>query len=346
VRVVKLYGAGDIRVEEAPEPKLQAATDALVRVTKSAICGTDLHPYRGHLPGFPQGTILGHEFTGIVTEVGDGVSSYEPGDRVLISDVVADGTCWYCRRGWHYHCANRTIFGYADVCGWDLPGGQADLVRVPYADTVLLPIPDALSDEQVLFAGDILSTSYLCALNGAIENADTVAVIGCGPVGILAQMCAWLFGPAQIVGLDLVPERLKLAQSVGSIPIDSRDDPASAIRGLTDGRGADVVLECVGGADPLNLALQLVRPHGTISVVGAHFEETFAWPAAWAFDKEITLRNGAGNPLAHGRLLIELVRRGRLDPTVIVSHRMPIEQAAEAYALFDARKASKVILEP
>jgi threonine dehydrogenase-like Zn-dependent dehydrogenase len=344
MKAVRWYGTRDVRLEDVPEPSIQSPTDALLRVTTGAICGTDMHPYHGLLPNFVPGTILGHEFIGVVEQVGNGVQRFKPGDRALATDLVADGTCWYCRRGWHWQCVNRTLFGYGPLFGADVPGGQAQYVRVPFADTVLHHIPDDLQDEQVLFVGDILTTGYVCALNGGIQPGDTVAVVGCGPVGILAQMCARLFGPAQVLGLDMVPNRLQLAERVGSIPIDVREDAAAQVKALTDGRGADVVLECVGTEEPLKQALQVVRPKGTISVVGVHIEEAFPWPGGLAFVNELTLRYGVGDAITYGERIIELIRRKRLDPTVIISHRLPLEAAVHGYELFDKREATKVVL--
>jgi threonine dehydrogenase-like Zn-dependent dehydrogenase len=346
LKAARWHGQRDVRVEEVPEPTLVAPDDAVLRVTATAICGTDLHPYRGKVPDFQQGTILGHEFIGVVEEVGEAVDGFRPGQRALASDVIVDGDCWYCRQGWYWQCVNRTMFGWGPLLGSDVPGGQAEYVRIPHADRTLLAVPDALDDDVVLFAGDILATAYVGALNGEIAPGFTVAVVGCGPVGLLAVQCAQLFGPAQVLAVDPVPARLATAQSAGARPIPLRGETAADVRAVTDGRGADVVVECAGSESALELALELIRRRGTISVVGAHFEPSFPWPCTVAGDNEYTLRFGAGDPLAHSERLIELVEHDKLRPAAIISHRLPLEEAPKGYELFDAREATKVVLIP
>lgn len=346
MKAARWYGAKDVRVEEVPDPQLREPDDVIVRVTVSAICGTDLHPYRGRVPDFVPGTILGHEFAGVIEEAGKAVRRYAPGDRVVVSDLVVDDECWYCRRGWYWQCLNRTMFGWGPLLGEDLPGGQAEYVRVPRARRTLFSIPAELDDEQALFVGDILATGYVAALNGGIEPGDTVAVVGCGPVGLLAQLAARLFAPARIIAFDPLPARLELARSLGSDARHPDDAGAAAVQAATDGRGADVVLECVGSEQALEFALSLVRRHATISVVGAHFEETFPWPTGTAFDNEYTLRFGAGDPLAYGDQLLGLLRAGVLAPTAIVSHRLPLANTPLGYELFDRGEAVKVVLRP
>jgi threonine dehydrogenase-like Zn-dependent dehydrogenase len=346
MKAARWYGAYDVRVEDIPDPKLREADDVIVRVTASAICGTDLHPYRGRVPDFVPGTVLGHEFAGVIEEAGPGVHGYMEGNRVVVSDLVVDDDCWYCGRGWYWQCLNRTMFGWGPLLGEELPGGQAEYVRVPHANRTLFQIPAELDDEQALFAGDILATGYVAALNGGIQPGDTVAVVGCGPVGLLAQLSARLFAPARLFAFDVLPARLELARSLGSDALCPDNGAVAAVRAATDGRGADVVLECVGSVQALEFALSLMRRHATISVVGAHFEESFPWPVATAFDNEYTLRFGAGDPLAYGEQLLGLLRTGVLDPTGIISHRLPLEDTALGYQLFDRGEASKVVLRP
>ena len=334
----------DVRLETVVDPTILEPTDVIVRVTAAAICGTDLHPYRGRIPEFMPGTVLGHEFAGVVEAAGSGVMRMTVGDRVVASDVVVDGDCWFCRRSWHWQCVSRTMFGWGPLLGENLRGGQAELVRVPTADRTLFAIPRNMTYEQALFVGDILATGYVGAMNGGIRPGDTVAVVGCGPVGTLAQLCARLFAPAQVLALDRISSRLELAQAVGSVAVPVGDDARRIILEATDGRGADSVIECVGSPEALRLALELVRRRGTISVVGAHFEEDFAWPSGTAFDNELTLRFGAGDPLAYGEQLLQLVHREVIDPTVIVSHRLPLEDGPRAYGVFDRAEATKVVL--
>jgi threonine dehydrogenase-like Zn-dependent dehydrogenase len=344
LKAVRWHGERDVRVEEVPEPTLLASDDAILRVTSTAICGTDLHPYRGRVPEFRPGTILGHEFVGIVTQVGGAVRRFRPGQRALVSDVIVDGECWYCRREWYWQCVNRTMFGWGPLLGEDVAGGQAEYARIPHADRCLMEVPEVLEDDAVLFVGDILATAYVGALNGQILPGSTVAVVGCGPVGLLAVQCAQLFGPAQVVAVDSVSSRLEGAQGRGALPVRLATDTPETVRELTEGRGADVVIECAGGEQGLKLALELVRRRGTISAVGAQFEDSFPWPSAVAFDNEYTLRFGAGDPLSHGERLIELIRHGKLDPARIISHRLLLEEAPKGYELFDSREATKVVL--
>lgn len=339
------HGERDVRIEEVPDPTLVAETDALLRVTTAAICGTDLHAYHGQVPGFTPGIILGHEFMGVVERVGSAVTKVKPGDRVVASDIIACGRCWYCQRGQHWNCPERTLFGYGPAFGPSVAGGQAQLVRVPHADTVLIPVPPDLRDEQVLFVGDILTTGYLCALNGGIRPGDTVAVVGCGPVGLFAQRAAQLLGAARVFGIDQVASRLELARRIGSVPVDFREtDPRTAVMNATDGRGADVVLEAVGGAGPLDTAWAVVRPHGTISIVGVHLEDRYPFPATDAFVRELTVRFAVGDPMTYARDLIPLIQSGAIDPPMIVSHRIGLDDVPEGYRLFDRRDATKILV--
>jgi threonine dehydrogenase-like Zn-dependent dehydrogenase len=346
MKAARWHGPYDVRVEDVPDPKLQEVDDVIMRVTTAAICGTDLHPYRGRLPDFVPGTILGHEFAGVIEEAGPGVHRHARGDHVVASDLVVDDLCWYCRRGWHWQCRNRTMFGWGPLMGEDLPGGQAEYVRVPRANRTLLPVPAELDDEQALFAGDILATGYVAALNAAIQPGDTVAVVGCGPVGILAQLSARLFAPGRVFAFDPLPGRLELARSFGSDALFPDDDGLAVVHEATDDRGADAVLECVGSPEALEFTLALARRRATISVVGAHFDETFPWPVARAFDNEYTLRFGAGDPLAYGEQLLDLVRADVLKPTGIISHRLPLDETWLGYELFDRGEAAKVVLRP
>ena len=339
MKAVVWHGPRDVRVDSVDDPQLKGPDEAIVRVTHASICGSDLHPYRG-IMDFEPGTILGHEFVGVVEEVGQSVQGFRPGDRVVASLLVACGSCGTCRRGHHWQCERANTFGYGPAMGEPLPGGQAEFVRVPFADVSLLAIPEEVTEEAALFVGDILSTGYLGALNGDIHHGRSVAVIGSGPVGVLAQLCSQLFGPAQVLGLDIHDDRLQLAAAAGSTPVNSRENALAQVRELTDERGADTVIECAG--DAIDLALDLVASHGTVAII-AHQTEAWTFPYHRSWD-ELTVRGGGGNPLAHGAMLMELVRRGRIDPTFIISHRMGLDEAPNAYELFDKREATKVVL--
>lgn len=339
------HGAFDVRLDDLPMPELIDPRDAILRVTRSAICGTDLHPYRGEIADFPPGTIMGHEFTGVVEEVGRAVKlSLRPGERVLASDVIACGECWFCRRGWHYQCQHVSLFGYGTVVGTPIPGGQAEYVRVPYADVVLSRIPDVLTDEQALFVGDILTTGYTCAYEAGIAPGDTVAVIGCGPVGLFALMTAYLLGAECVIAIDPHPGRRTFARKLGGYPLAPDDALAEYVRELTGGRGVDAVMEAVGSEEALATSLEIVRPRGTISVVGAHHSQAMPFPTGIAFGHELTLRFSVGDPIRWHAQLFKLLEAGKLDPTCIISHRLPLAEAIEGYRLFHQRKATKVVL--
>ncbi|NDZ99824.1 alcohol dehydrogenase catalytic domain-containing protein, partial [Streptomyces sp. SID10116] len=204
MRALRWHGTRRAEVaDDVAMPRVEEPRDAVVRVVRSAICGTDLHPYRGEIDGFPAGTVTGHEFTGVVEETGPEVRGLRAGDRVVASDIIACGHCRSCRHGWHYQCDRVGLFGYATVVGTRAyAGGHAEFVRVPFADTVLFPIPDDVGDERALFVGDVLATGYACAVGAGVRPGDTVAVVGCGPVGLLALEVAWLLGAARVLAVD------------------------------------------------------------------------------------------------------------------------------------------------
>jgi threonine dehydrogenase-like Zn-dependent dehydrogenase len=331
--------------DDAIQPEIELPFDALVKVTTSAICGTDIHLLHGAVGELPTGTVIGHEFVGTIVEVGPAVRRFKVGDRVVATNQTACGVCWYCRKGFRSQCADRSAFGHGPLLGEDLSGGQAEYVRVPVADTNLHAVPTGVTDEQALFVGDIFVTAYAAARNADVHPGDTVAVIGCGPVGLLAIMCADVFGAARIFGIDRAPLRLEYAERVGAEPLNSATEDAEAVvKAKTEGRGADAVIDCAGGSATLNLGLSLVRPRGTVSVVGVPTDD-FALPGIATMVSEITIRFGIGDPSVAGRLM-ELMLAGRLDPTKIVSHRLPLEQAEEGYGLFETQQAVKVLLVP
>jgi len=340
-----MHGPGDFRVGEVERPALSGADQALVRVTLSAICGSDLHIYHGHSP-VNEGAVLGHEFVGVVEEVGDEVRRVDSGDRVVAAFFTACGRCRLCRRGWWAQCEERAIFGHGEHFG-DLGGGQAEYCVVPNADLNLAAVPAGVGDEQAFFVGDILSTGYFAAERGLITPGDTVAVIGAGPVGLMAVMCAQLFGPGRVYCVDMVEERLQLARELGAIPIDSRrTSPEAEIQTVTQGAGADAVLECVGQMSAIATAFNCCRGGGTVSSVGVPSKTTADFPYLEAWTRDLTFRSGCANVHAYMRPLLELIDAGRLRPERIISHRMKLEEATEAYRLFDQRKATKIVLTP
>jgi threonine dehydrogenase-like Zn-dependent dehydrogenase len=345
MKAVTYHGVGDFRVTEEPRPELAGPADALVRVALGAICGSDLHIYHGRTP-IEEGAVIGHELVGVVEEVGSLVRSVKPGDRVVAPFSTACGTCPQCRRGWWSQCEERAIFGHGTYFG-GLGGSQAELCIVPMADVNLFGVPDAVSDEQAIFVGDILATGLFAAERGDIRPGDTVAVIGVGPVGLMAVMCAHLFGPARVFAVDTVGSRLELAGELGAIPIDSAAvNPVAEIQRHTAGLGADVALECVGQVAAIGTAIDCVRGGGTVSSVGVPSEITGDFPYFDMWNRDLTFRSGWANVHRYVRPLLELLAAGRLHPERVISHRMRLDEAVEAYRLFDRREATKIVLRP
>jgi threonine dehydrogenase-like Zn-dependent dehydrogenase len=338
-----LHAPGELGVEEVADPAILEPGDAIVAVRATAICGADLFPFHGMTPGFEPGTILGHEFAGEVVETGTAVSSVQPGDRVVNTSMISDGTCPSCRAGRVTQCAGRSLFGYSGVYP-RLDGGQAELVRVPQADRALWRLPDEVSDEAAVFLADILPTGFGALVHGGVQEGDTVVVVGCGPVGLMAILCAQ--GVAgRLLAVDGVPARRELAGRLGAEPV-APGDAAEAVAAATGGLGADVVVEAAGSPGGLDASLRLARGRGVVSVVGAHFEPDYPLDNALMFERELTLRFSIGDPTADGPALLERLAAGELDPTPVVTHRMALADAAEAYRLFDSREATKVVLAP
>jgi 2-desacetyl-2-hydroxyethyl bacteriochlorophyllide A dehydrogenase len=343
MKAVVLAGVEDVRVEELPDPEVSEPGDAIVEVRRSAICGADLFPYHGHTPNFEYGTIAGHEFMGVVAEVGAGVGRVRPGDRVVCTSTISDGTCAHCRAGRPTQCRGRALFGYSGVYP-RLDGGQATLVRVPYADRCLWPLPESVSDEAAVFVPDMLPTGFNAVERGGVAHGDTVVVLGCGTVGLMAVLCA--AGRAgRLLAVDGIPARRELAARLGAEPL-APEDAEAAVAEATGGIGADVVIEAAGAKPALDAAFRLARGRGTVSVVGAHFEPDYPLNNLTMFEKELTLRFSIGDSAGHRPLLFRLLAAGRLDPALVVSHRLPLADAAEAYRMFDAREATKVVLVP
>jgi 2-desacetyl-2-hydroxyethyl bacteriochlorophyllide A dehydrogenase len=343
MRAVVFRGAEDVRVEDVPEPAVQAPTDALVEVRAAAICGADLFPYHGWTPGFEAGTILGHEFAGVVREAGEAVTAVRPGQRVVNTSMVLDGTCASCRAGRPTQCSGRALFGYSGVYP-RLDGAQAELVRVPNADLVLAPLPGAVSDEAAVFLADNLPTAYDAVARGEAKAGDLVCVVGLGSVGLLAVMCA-LDAGAQVLAVDGVAARRTLAAGFGARVVEP-EQAHEAVAEATGGLGADVVVEAAGSPGALGAALRLARGRGIVSVVGAHFEPDYPLDNGLMFERELTLRFSIGDAAGHRSMLLERIASGRYDPARVITHRLPLAEAAEAYRLFDAREATKIVLAP
>lgn len=341
MRAVILAGVGDVRVEDVADPVIQGPGDAIVQVRATAICGADLFPFHGMTPGFEDGTVLGHEFAGVVVELGSDVRGLHVGQRVVNTSMISDGTCPSCAAGRVTQCEGRSLFGYSGVYP-RLDGGQAELVRVPSADRCLRVLPDNVSDEAAIFLADILPTGYGSVQRGGVGPESTVVVVGCGPVGLMAILCA--VGEARrVIAVDGIAERRKLAALLGAQAVEPAD-AAGIVSELTDGMGADVVIEAAGSPGALDASLRLARGRGMISVVGAHFEPDYPLNNALMFEHELTLRFTIGDPSLDGEGLLGRISDGTLDPTPVITHRMPLADAAEAYRLFDAREATKVVL--
>jgi len=350
MKAITFHGVGVVRVQHVAEPKVVVPTDVVGKITTSAVCGSDLHQYHGRGGALVQtGAIMGHEFMGTVEDVGPAVRQVRRGERVIVPFSVSCGTCEWCRRRLPTQCTTtgRAVFGgrFGHVWG----GGQAQLIRVPFADHLCERVPAELTEHDAIFLGDILSTGYFCAENGGIRPGDTVAVFGAGPVGLLAMQSAQLFGPARLFAIDRVDYRLKLAEEFGAEPVNvDRGDPAEQLRALTGGRGPDVVLECVGHETPFTQAIQAVRAGGTVASVGVYVETTLGFPAREAFFKDLTLKMGICNARNYMTPLLPLVQVGKLKPSRIITHTMALGEAPKGYAIFDRKedRAIKVMLRP
>jgi threonine dehydrogenase-like Zn-dependent dehydrogenase len=381
-------GKRQVRIEEVPPPRILNANDAIVKVTSTAICGSDLHLYEGLVPGMERGDVLGHEFMGEVVEVGRSVQRLRVGDRVVVPFPIACGACAQCARGHHATCENSNpnawqaekawghspagVFGHSHLLG-GFPGGQAELVRVPFADVGPLKVPPELGDEQVLFLSDILPTGYMGAEMCNIQDGDTVAVWGAGAVGQFAIASARLLGAEQIIAIDRLPARLKLAKlHAGATATINADevDVSETLRELTGGRGPDACIDAVGleahGHGPVFLydqarralvgqperpqalheAIRACRNGGVVSIIGVYGDGIAGFPLGTVMNRGLTLRAGQCNVQRYMHTLLEHIQRGELDPTFVITHRLPLEEAARGFAMFRDRTddCEKVVL--
>jgi threonine dehydrogenase-like Zn-dependent dehydrogenase len=393
MKALAYHGSRDVRVQEFPEPRIQADDDVVLRVTATAICGSDLHIYRGMIPRVEKGDILGHEFMGVVEEVGPEVGALRRGDRVVVPFVIACGECFFCERELYAGCettnpqtgtldgrgailnkkgirSGAALFGYSHLYG-GVPGGQAERVRVPKANVGPFRVPSTVDDEQVLFLSDILPTGYMAVLNAEVSRGSTVAIFGAGPVGLMAAMCAKQRGASTIYMVDHHPYRLEFAaEHYGAIPLDfdQIDDPAEEIVRATDRRGVDAVIDAVGfeakGSLPdtvmtklklegsagtaLRQCIAAVRRGGVVSVPGVYAGFIHAFLFGDAFEKGLTFRMGQTHVQRFLPELLALIEAGSLRPEEIISHRLPLAQAARGYDVFEAKeeKCRKVVLIP
>jgi threonine dehydrogenase-like Zn-dependent dehydrogenase len=383
------YGTGDVRVRKVPDPKIVNPRDAIVKVTLTAICGSDLHLYDGFIPTMRRGDILGHEFMGEVVEVGRENKQLKVGDRVVVPFTISCGNCFFCRRQLWSLCDNSNpnawmveklygaspagLFGYSHMMG-GYPGGQAEYVRVPFADIGPIKIPDSLSDEQVLFLSDIFPTGYMAAEVCNIQPGDTVAVWGCGPVGQMAMVSARLLGASRVIGIDREPERLRMAAGKAKAEILNFEhaDVFDALMDLTGGQGPDACIDAVGleahgvGWDAwydkaktvammatdrisaLRQAIHACRKGGIVSIPGVYGGFLDKVPLGAAFNKGLTLKMGQTHVQRYMPILLERIQKREIDPSFVITHRLRLDDAPKAYQVFRDKQDQciKVVMKP
>ena len=344
MRAVTFQAPGEVRIEEKPEPELTAPDEAIVRVEASGVCGSDLHIYHGRVaiePGFT----IGHEYVGTVVAAGDAVTRVAEGDRVLGTYCTACNECFFCARGEFHKCDRGRVFGHGKLLG-ELQGAQAELLLVPGADLTLRKVPAGMSDEVALFAGDVMGTGYHAVAETGIGAGSSAAVLGLGPVGLCAVQAALAAGAGSVIAVDTVEERLEMARSFGAEPVHlTEGDPRAAAKAATEGRGVDAVIDAVGHPDALELACKLARKCGTVSATGVYAERIEVhMGVVWL--KALTLKTGHANVIKHVDPVLEALVDGRLDPSPLVTHHMPLDEAADAYEIYDRREALKIVLTP
>jgi threonine dehydrogenase-like Zn-dependent dehydrogenase len=389
VKALAWHGKADIRCEEVPDPKIEHPQDAIIKVTACAICGSDLHIYGGIIPEMRKGDVLGHENLGEVVEVGPANKKLKVGDRVVVPFTIACGECFFCKNGFFSGCertnpdhdkasllwgnAPAGLFGYSHLCG-GYAGGQAEYLRVPYADVGPMKVPDHLSDEQALFLSDIFPTGYMAAEFCNFKGGETVAIWGCGPVGQFAIRSAFLLGAERVIAIDTVPERLELARSAGAETVDfMKEDVYDVIMEKTHGRGADACIDAVGteaeaaasfdsridriktalfmGTDRphvLRQAIHCCRNFGTVSIVGVYGGFLDKIPMGSAINRGLTFKMGQ-TPVQHYLpKLLQLIEDGKIDPTCVITHIAPLEKGPELYKTFRDKQDGciKVVLKP
>jgi threonine dehydrogenase-like Zn-dependent dehydrogenase len=389
MRALCWHGAKDVRVDNVPDPKILNPRDAILRITSTAICGSDLHLYDGYIPTMEKGDILGHEFMGEVVELGSGVTNLKVGDRVVVPFPIACGNCFFCEEQQHSLCENSNpnaamaekmwghspagIFGYSHLTG-GYAGGQAEYVRVPYADFGPIRVPDGIDDEKALFLSDILPTGYMAAESCEIKPGHVVAVWGCGPVGQFAIQSAYLLGAERVIAIDRFPERLRMARELSRAETINYEevDVLDALKTVTGGRGPDACIDAVGmeahgvglvGAydrvkqammletdrpNALREAIMACRNGGVVSVPGVYGGFLDKMPIGSFMNRSLTLKTGQTHVQRYLKPLLERVQKGEIDPSVIITHRMPLDEAPAAYRMFRDKQDEcvKVVLKP
>jgi alcohol dehydrogenase len=344
MKALVYLGPSKKELDERPKPDIEAPTDAIVRITKTTICGTDLHILKGDVPSCAPGRILGHEGVGVIDKVGPAVTAFKQGDRVLISCISACGKCVYCRKLMYSHC---TTGGW--ILGNKIDGTQAEFVRIPYADTSLYPIPDGSDEEALVMLSDILPTGFECGvLNGKVQPGSTVAIVGAGPIGLAALLTAQFYAPAEIIMIDLDPNRLEVAMKFGATAtVNSADGKAvESVMKLTGGRGVDTAIEAVGIPATFELCEDIVAPGGTISNIGVHGTKV-ALHLERLWDRNITITTRLVDTVSTP-MLLNIVKSRKIDPKLLITHRFKLDSIFDAYETFGqaARtKALKVIID-
>ena len=341
-------GIEKVVYQSVSEPQILAPTDVIVRITLSSICGSDLHVYHGRETGIDENTVMGHEFVGTVIETGNAVKKFYKGSKVLSPFTTSCGTCFYCRIGLTCRCEKGNLFGWVQN-SHGLHGAQAQYIRVPMADTTLVSLSNDLSEEKGLLLGDIFSTGYFCAENAGVNSKGTYVIIGCGPVGLMTILAAKDLGAGNLFALDYSNERLQMAKEFGATPLNPLEaDVRSIIRNATNGRGADAVMEVVGSSDALRLAIDLLRPGGTISSVGVHTAKLFSFSPGEAYDKNLVYKIGRCPAHYYAEKLLREQVIQRYPVEKIITHHFNLTDGARAYEIFDKKMDSciKAVLHP
>lgn len=389
MKALTWHGTGDVRIENVPDPQIQDPRDAIVRITSTAICGSDLHLYDGLMPTMERGDVLGHEPMGVVEEVGSAVSNIKPGDRVVVPFTISCGSCSFCQQGLFSLCDTSNpnaelarkamgqspagLFGYSHMLG-GFQGGQAEYLRVPFADVGPIKVPESLSDEQVLFLSDIFPTGYMAAENAEIAPGDTVAVWGCGPVAQFAIQSAWLLGAGRVIAIDRVPERLQMAETYGKAETINyeKEDVYDRLMEMTKGRGPDRCIDAVGSEAHAtgmsgaydrvkqSVMLESDRPHalrdaimccrkgGTISVPGVYIGFADKIPLGAFMNKALTIKTGQTHVQRYTAPLLARIEAGEIDLRFVITHRVPLEEGPAMYKTFRDKEDGciKVVLKP
>ncbi len=337
MKALTFQGIKQIEYSEIADPIILHDTDAIVQIQLAGLCGSDLHVYRGHECGLDHGTAMGHEFIGEIVAIGKGVKQFKKGDRIISPFSTNCGQCYYCQIGLTCRCVHSHLYGWVAE-GQGLHGGQAEFIRVPFADGTLVPLKENLSDEVALFLGDILSTGYFCADQAQVKNGGIYAVLGCGPVGLMASLSAIKLGAERVYAIDCIPERLKMAEQFGAIPINYKTvSPIEKIKAATEGRGADAVLEAVGSDITSRMAIDIVRPGGRVSAVGVHNSQQFPFSPVEAYDKNLTYSIGRCPARHYMEKLMDEVPTWEDDISAIISHRLALKEGSHAYQIFDQK---------